>query len=512
MEELALVALWDVLHFHNILASIFGVLFGLFIGSTPGLTISLGMVLLLPLTFTMEPVTSICMLLGLYASGMTGGSMSAILLNIPGTPSASATAIDGHELAKKGRAGEAMGIAVISSFIGGIISLLCLVLISPLIAKFALKFGAPELFALVLLGITLICSFGQKSVLKGLLSGVLGLVLMTVGLDPMMGTPRFTFGIVDLQAGIPFLPAMIGLFAIPQLIQGIACGERVLPQFDSGVSDILPRIKNIAKYLKTILMGGLLGTGIGAIPGAGGPIAVFMSYNYAKKINKRYSDNFGKGEPRGVAAPEAANNAVAGGAMIPMLTLGIPGDPITAILLGALMIHGLIPGPLLFQQNPQFVYSIFWAFLLANLFNLVLALLTIKIWVRVLKVPKRVLLPIIAILCVVGTYALRNTFFDTGIMLVFGILAYFLKKYNIPIVPMLLALILGPSLEEHLRMSLIISQGNPSIFITHPISLIFILISIYSFVSPLVKPLIGKSKRDLAHQEVCETCKPGIEE
>jgi len=510
MQELALAALREVLQFHNITASIFGVLFGLFIGSTPGLTISLGMVLLLPLTFTMKPVTSICMLLGLYASGMTGGSMSAILLNIPGTPSASATALDGHELAKKGKAGEAMGVAVISSFIGGIISLLCLVLVSPIIAKFALKFGAPELFALVLLGITLICSFGQKSLIKGLLSGVLGLILMTVGLDPMMGTPRFTFGLVELQAGIPFLPAMIGLFAVPQLIQGIACGERVIPKYDSEVSGILPKLRDIVRYLKTILMGGILGTGIGAIPGAGGPIAVFLSYNYAIKINKKYSDNFGKGEPRGVAAPEAANNAVAGGAMIPMLTLGIPGDPITAILLGALMIHGLIPGPLLFQQNPQFVYSIFWAFLVANIFNLLLALITIKIWVRVLKVPKRVLLPIIATLCVIGTYALRNTFFDTGIMLVFGILAYFMKKYNIPVVPMLLALILGPSLEEHLRMSLIISQGNPAIFVKHPISLIFILISIYSFISPLLKPFFRREKKVISPPEVCEPESEGL--
>jgi len=495
MTHIIFNALMDVLKLHNIFATIMGVVFGLFIGSTPGLTISLGMVLLLPLTYAMPPVTSICLLLGLYASGMTGGSISAILLNIPGTPSASATAIDGHALAKKGRAGEAIGIAVISSFLGGVFSLVCLVLISPTIAKVALKFGAPELFALVLLGITLICSFGQKSMIKGLISGVIGLIFMTIGLDPMMGTPRFTFGLVDLQAGIPFLPAMIGLFAIPQLIAGIAGGEKVIPKYDSKISGVLPKIKDIIKLFKTIGLGSLIGTGIGAIPGAGGPIAVFLSYDYAKKINKD-KGNFGQGDQRGIAAPESANNAVAGGALIPMLTLGIPGDPITAILLGALMIHGLIPGPLLFQQNPQFVYSIFWAFLMANIFNLIVSFSTIKVWVRILKVPKRILLPIIATLCVIGTYALRNTFFDTWIMLFFGILSYFMKKYNIPVVPMLLAIILGPNLEEHLRMSLIISQGDPSIFIKHPISLIFILISIYSFVNPIIKQSI-KSKRKL---------------
>jgi putative tricarboxylic transport membrane protein len=500
MNGMVFAALADVLQIQNIFASMVGVIFGLFIGSTPGLTISLGMVLLLPITFGLPPVTSICLLLGLFASGMTGGSLSAILLNIPGTPSASATAIDGHEMAKQGRGGAALGTAVISSFFGGIFGLTCLALASPMIAKVALKFGAPELFALVLLGLTLICSFGQASIAKALISGVLGLVIMTVGLDPMMGTPRFTFGMVELQAGISFLPAMIGLFAIPQILVGIAGKTRVIPRYRSEISGVLPKIKDLAKLSKTMLLGSAVGTGIGAIPGAGGPIAVFLSYDYAKRISKK-SASFGKGEPEGVAAPESANNAVAGGALIPMLTLGIPGDPISAILMGALMIQGLVPGPLLFQQTPQFVYSVFWAFLLANIMNCLLTLSTIKIWVRVLKVPERILLPIIATLCVVGTYALRNTFFDTALMFCFGLLGYFMKKYGFPIVPMLLAIILGPNLEEHLRMSLIISQGDPSIFVRHPISLVFIIIAIISFGTPLVRPLVKKEPRDESKEE-----------
>lgn len=501
MSETVFAALADVVQFQNIFASMVGVIFGLFIGSTPGLTISLGMVLLLPITFGLPAVTAICLLLGLFAAGMTGGSLSAILLNIPGTPSASATAIDGHEMSKKGRSGEALGTAVISSFFGGMFGLTCLALASPVIARFALKFGAPELFALVLLGLTLICSFGQKSVIKGLISGVIGLIIMTAGLDPMMGTPRFTFGVVELQAGISFLPAMIGLFAIPQIFIGIAGKTQVIPRYESKISGVLPKFKDILKLLRAMSLGSLVGTGIGAIPGAGGPIAVFLSYDYAKKTSKN-SDNFGKGEPEGVAAPESANNAVAGGALIPMLTLGIPGDPITAILLGALMIQGLVPGPLLFQQTPQFVYSVFWAFLVANLMNLCLTFSTIKLWVRVLKVPEKILLPIIATLCVVGTYALRNTFFDTGIMFCFGLLGYFMKKYGFPIVPMLLAIILGPNLEEHLRMSLIISQGDPTIFITHPISLTFIIISIFSFISPLITPAMKTKLKNV--------CKIGI--
>jgi putative tricarboxylic transport membrane protein len=318
------------------------------------------------------------------------------------------------------------------------------------------------------------------------MSGILGLIIMTVGLDPMMGSPRFTFGVVHLQAGISFLPAMIGLFAIPQILLGIAGKTRVIPKYKSKISGVLPGLRKIAGQFKAMILGAVVGTGIGSIPGAGGPIAVFLSYDYSRKLSKR-GENYGKGEPEGVAAPEAANNAVAGGALIPMLTLGIPGDPITAILLGALMIQGLAPGPLLFQQSPQFVYSIFWALVIANIFNLAVTLSSIKLWVGILKVPARILLPVIAVLCVVGTYALRNTFFDTGVMFCFGILGYLMKKFGFPIVPMLLAIILGPNLEEHLRMSLIISQGDAFIFFKHPISLLFICLAAVSFGLPLVK-------------------------
>jgi putative tricarboxylic transport membrane protein len=236
-------------------------------------------------------------------------------------------------------------------------------------------------------------------------------------------------------------------------------------------------------------IGSLLGTAIGAIPGTGGPIAVFLSYDYARKASKS-GDKFGTGEPEGVAAPEAANNAVAGGAMIPMLTLGIPGDPITAILLGALLIHGLIPGPLLFTQNAQFVYAVFWAYLVANIMNITVSLSTIKLWVRVLKVPERILIPIIVVVCIVGTYGLRNTFFDTGIMLAFGILAYFMNKYGFPVVPMLLAIVLGPALESNMRMSMIIADGDWTIFFRQPISLGFILLSVVTFFGPLILPAI----------------------
>lgn len=493
MIDVAIAALMDVLKFHNLLASLWGVVFGLFVGSTPGLTVSLGMVLMLPVTYTMSPVTSFCLLLGMFTAGMTGGSISAILLNIPGTPSASATALDGHAMARKGQAGDAIGTAVTSSFVGGIISLIALVLVAPFIAKVALNFGAPELAALVFLGLTLICSFGQDSIVKGLLSGALGLIFMTVGLDSMTGTPRFTFNSVALMSGINFLPVMIGLFAIPQIIEGTALGAEVIPKFQAHVSGVFGKIKDIFKHFKYKLMASILGIGVGAIPGAGGPIAVFLSYDYAKKISKKeIAEQFGTGIPQGVAAPEAANNAMAGGAMIPMLTLGIPGDPITAILLGALMVQGLTPGPLLFKDNPQFVYSVFWAFLVAMIFVLLVSLLTMNIWIRLLRVPKRILLPIIMIFCIVGSYSLSNSFADTGIMIFFGLLGFIMKKYRFPVVPMLLAIVLGPTFERYVRTALVTSDGDPMIFITHPISLVFLLIALVSFFTPIIRSLMKK--------------------
>jgi len=493
MIDIAIAALMEVLKLNNLLASLWGVIFGLFVGSTPGLTISLGMVLMLPVTYTMSPVTSFSLLLGMFTAGMTGGSISAILLNIPGTPSASATALDGHAMARKGEAGDAIGTAVTSSFVGGIISLIALVLVAPFIAKVALNFGAPELAALVFLGLCLICSFGHDSIVKGLLSGVLGLIFMTVGLDSMTGVPRFTFNTVALMSGINFLPVMIGLFAIPQIIEGTVLGTEVIPKVQARVTGVFWKIKDIFKYFKYKLMASILGIGIGAIPGAGGPIAVFLSYDYAKKISRKdIAEKFGTGIPQGVAAPEAANNAMAGGAMIPMLTLGIPGDPITAILLGALMVQGLTPGPLLFKDNPQFVYSVFWAFLVAMILVLLVSLLTMNLWIRLLRVPKRILLPIITIFCIVGSYSLNNSYADTGIMIFFGLLGFVMKKYRFPVVPLLLAIVLGPTFERYVRTALITSDGDPMIFVTQPIALVFLVIAMVSFFTPIIRSFIKK--------------------
>lgn len=493
MFDIALSALLEVLKIPNLLASLGGVVFGLFVGSVPGLTVSLGMVLILPITYSMAPVPSFSLLLGMFAAGMAGGSISAILINIPGTPSAAATALDGHAMARKGKAADAIGTAITSSFFGGLVSLFALVLISPLIAKVALNFGSVELAALVFLGLALICSFGQDSIIKGLISGVLGLMIMTIGLDPMMGTPRFTFGQVSLMNGISYLPVMIGLFAIPQIVEGTVLGTEVIPHYQEKLTGVFKHITQVFKYPKIKIISSLIGVGVGSIPGAGGPVAVFISYDYAKKLCKKdVADKLGTGIPEGVAAPEAANNAMCGGAMIPMLTLGIPGDPITAILLGALMIQGLTPGPLLFIDNPDFVYSVFWAFFVAIVMLLVVSLLTMNIWIKVLSVPKRILLPIIGVFCIVGSFSLNNSFADVWIMLSFGLIGFLMKKYKFPVVPMLLAIVLGPSFERYLRTGLTAAGGDALVFFKSPISLVFILIALFSFFKPIVVSLIKK--------------------
>ena len=467
---------------NTILATSVGSLLGLIVGMIPGLTISTGIIIVLPLTFVMPPDISIALLLGLYVGGMMGGSFSAILLNIPGTPSASATAIDGHPLALRGEAGRALGIAILASFLGGLFSFFCLFLISPLLADIALQFRAADLFSLVLFGLTIICSFAAKSLIKGLLSAAIGLMIVTVGQDPMMGTVRYTFGQVNLMAGVHFLTALIGLFAIPQLIDNLSRSSKASMQtVGTRFGSILPSLKDIKLMRLPVAIGSAVGSFLGILPGAGGPIAAFISYDYAKKFNKN-PDQFGNGAVEGIAAPESANNGVTGGALIPMMTLGIPGDPVTAILIGALLVHGLAPGPLLFIERPDFAYGLIFSFFWANIFNLIIALAGLRLLVKVLATPRALLMPTIAILCVIGSYALRNNLFDVYVMFLFGLLGLAMRWLDMPVVPLLLALVLGGQLEEHLRVALTSAQGDLTIFVTSPFSLFFLCLAIVSVV------------------------------
>lgn len=465
--------------FFTLLATGIGALVGLTVGMIPGLTISTGIIVFLPVTFALPPDISIALLLGLYVGGMTGGSFSAVLLNIPGTPSASATGIDGYPMAARGEAGRALGVAITASFIGGLFSFLCLFFIAPTLADVALLFRSQDMFALVFFGLAVICSFSTASLIKGLLSAAIGLAIVTIGQDPVMGTHRFTFGEANLLGGVHFLTALIGLFAIPQLIGNLTNRGSGLQSGQTKLVSVLPRVADLKAILRPISIGSVTGSFLGILPGAGGPIAAFISYDYARKSSKR-KEAFGKGSPEGVAAPEAANNAVTGGALIPMMTLGIPGDPVTAILIGALIIHGLAPGPLLFIERGDFAFGTIFSFFWANVFNFIIALAGLRLLVKALATPRALLMPIVAVLCVVGSYALRHNIFDVYVMLFFGLVGLAMRWLDMPVVPLLLALVLGRQLEEQLRVSLTSSKGDISIFFTSPISLTFLVLSAIS--------------------------------
>jgi len=467
--EIILQAFGAALGLKVVLMMILGSVVGIVFGAIPGLTYSMGIILVLPLTFSLDPLSAITLLLGVYVGGMTGGSVSAIILGIPGTPSAAATCFDGHRLALQGKAGKALGTAVLSATIGGLISVLILIVVAPLIAKFALKFGSSEIFALVFFGFSTICGISSGKLIKGLISGMIGLLVMTIGMDPIMGTKRFTFGSVQLLGGVDVLSFMIGMFAIPQMVDAFATPEAVIKKkLDTKVSMEYPTLKEIKGLMGTIVKSALIGVGIGAIPGTGGPIAAFLGYDQAKR--KSCSD-----EPTldCVAGPEAAHNGVTGGALIPMLTLGIPGDPATAILLGALLIHGLKPGPLLFQENSGFIYGMYASLFIINILVLVIQSLGIRFFVKVLDFKKSYLYTSILVLCMIGSFASNNNMFDVYTMFFAGLMGYFMNKFGFPVAPTILALVLGPTMEDSFRRALILSQGNFATFVTSPISIVF---------------------------------------
>jgi putative tricarboxylic transport membrane protein len=467
----------------SLLATAIGAVLGLIVGMIPGVTISTGIIVVLPLTFVLDPTISIALLLGIYVGGMTGGSFSAVLLNIPGTPSASATILDGYPMARKGEAGRALSVSIVASFAGGLFSFLCLYFIAPGLADLALRFQAPDLFSVVFFGLTVICTFAARSPVKGLLSAVIGLAVVTVGQDPVMGTARFTFGNAEMLSGIHFLSALIGLFAVPQLVDNmiaLARGGAEQPS-RTRVGSLLLGLADLKAMRMPVAVGSVIGAFMGILPGVGGPIAAFIGYDYAKRWS-RDPGQFGKGCVEGIAAPEAANNAVTGGALIPMMTLGIPGDPITAVLIGALLVHGLAPGPLLFMQRGDFAYAMIFSFMWANILTLVVSLAGVRLLVKLLAAPGALLMPAIAILCVIGSYALRNSFFDVWVMLAFGLLGIAMRYIDMPVVPMLLALVLGRQLEEYLRLALTASKGDATVFVTSPFSLLFLVLSVVSIV------------------------------
>lgn len=491
MQEL-LIGIETVFTVQGLLAILIGTAIGIVVGALPGLGPSLGVALLIPATFGLPPSVSFNLLVSLYIAAEYGGSISAILIGTPGTAAATATVVDGYPMNQQGRGALALQTSITGSTIGGVVGALCLIIFSEPLVSFVLRFGPPEYFALGLFGLTLIASLSADSVLKGLAAGLIGLLLAVVGVDPIMGTARFTGGYFELYEGIPFLVVLIGVFA---LAEAFTLAERTASVEAPGgdISGETLGFRQAVSMLPTYLRGSIIGTVVGAIPGAGAQIAGWLAYDQERRWS-REPETFGKGQIRGVAAPEAANSASVGGSLMPLLTLGLPGSPTTAVLVGALIIHGLQPGPKLFAENPDVVYGLFVGMLVAFPTLFILAIAAMPLWRRILALPNNYIAIGIILLSLVGTYALRNLMFDVWLALAFGVAGYFLKKLRFPMAPLVLAMVLGMIVEANYARSLIMSQGSHGIFFERPLSLLLILIAAAALVWPLVAKFRGRHR------------------
>lgn len=447
-----------------------GLTLGIFVGAVPGLTATLAIALLLPFTFRLPPVQALVTLTAIYIGGIYGGSITAITIRIPGAPANTMTILNGNAMARAGRTEAALGLATFSSFVGGVVAGLVLVFFAPQLARVALAFQSPESFSLMVLALAGVAAVSGRSLLKGLSTTVLGLMLSTVGLDKMLPVPRFTFGSTSLLVGVPLLPVVIGLFAVTELFWQVAEPkietEKAAVRF-KRILDFLPAVKKVG--WKLFAKSSAIGTLVGALPGGGAAMAAFLAYTEAQRSSS-HPEKFGSGVPEGIVAPETANNAVTGGAFIPMLALGIPGDAVTAVILGGLLIQGVTPGPQLFQESGALVWPLFIGYFLAYILLLVLGLGLLPWFSRLARVDRAVLLPLVAAVSVVAAYASERTLFGMGLTVVMGALGYVLRRNDFPLVPLLMGLILGPMLESNFRRALIVSSGDPLIFLRSPVS------------------------------------------
>lgn len=478
----------------NLLVMAGGTVLGIVFGAMPGLSATMAISVLIPVTFGMQPAGGLLLLASAYGGAMFGGSISAILLNTPGTVAAAATTLDGHPLALQGRGGEAISIAAYASAIGGFVSTFFLLVLSKPIANIALKLGAAEYTMLSILGLVLIVSVSKGNLVKGLISGVLGLMLGTIGLDPVVGHARFSFGSIYLMSGLALVPCLIGLFALSQVyeVMETATGESLIA---SKITDkIRLKLSFLKKMVSPCLKGSLIGSIVGALPGAGASIATFLSYEVQKKSSKNPED-YGKGEPLGVAVVEATNNAVTGGAFTTMLTLGIPGNEATAIMLGALTIVGVQAGPNLFSKTPDLVYTFIMGLFVANILMLLFAMVLVRPVSHIVKTPNSVLCTLIIVLSVIGSYALNNRMFDVHVLFVLGILGFIMKKADFSPVPMVLGLILGKLVESNMTRALTLSKGSWLTFVQRPVSCIFLCIAIIMVAYPLLSERIAARKK-----------------
>lgn len=478
----------------NLLYAFLGSAFGTLIGVLPGIGPAAGTALLIPLTARLPPTGAIIMLTAIFYGTQYGGTITSVLLNVPGEAASAITCIDGYQMARKGRAGSALSIAAIGSFIGGTFATIALVFLAGPLTKVALEFGPVEFFSLMVLGLSLLMGLAGKSMIKALMMGVFGLLLAMVGMDPVRGSPRFTFGRMELMDGLNFVPVIMGLFGLAEILEN---AEETLSNTASAkVGSLIPSKQEVKDSVGPIARGTFLGTLLGLIPGMTGSMASFLSYSMEKKIS-RHPEKFGEGAIEGVAGPETANNAHANGALIPLFTLGIPASPTVAVLMGAFLMNGLIPGPFLFREQPQLVWGVIASFFIGNIMLLVLNLPLIGIWVKMLKIPYTILFAIIMTFMIIGAYGVDNSAFDVVVMIIFGFLGYVLKKFDFPIAPIILTLILGPNMERSLRRAMEMSQGDFSILFASPLSAALLIISVIILITSSLRS-VATSRRQKA--------------
>jgi len=484
--------------FSNLFACFIGVLIGTLVGVLPGIGPTAAIAMLLPITFNITPVAAIVMLAGIYYGAMYGGSTTSILVNIPGEAASVITTLDGYQMALQGRAGPALGIAAFGSLIGGTISIIGLQLIAVPLAKVAIKFGPPEYFSLMCLGLIILVTLTGRSVTKGIIMGLLGMALSFIGLDTISGLPRFNFGIMQFMDGINIVPLVMGLFGIGEVLINIEKGEEQGKIMKTSFKGLLPSLRDWKDSIVAILQGSVVGFFLGVLPGGGALISSFVSYWVQRKISK-HPEKLGTGAIEGVAAPESANNSAVGGSFIPLMVLGIPTNAVIAILMGALIIHGVMPGPNLMEKYPD----VFWGFVasmyLGNVMLLFLNLPLIPIWIQILKVPYRILFPLILLFTIIGSYSVKNSLFDVALTIVFGVVGYLLKKFGLEAPPLIMAFVLGPMFEESFRQSLILSRGSFGIFVSRPYSLVFLLLAIVFMLSPFIPFIYNILRRRNEH-------------
>ena len=484
---------------NNLLMMNVGVAVGIMIGAMPGLSVAFAVTILMTMTFHMESLPAMYLMLGAYCGGLYGGSITATLINTPGTANAVCTALEGYPLARKGRAGDALKCALVASTIGGLFSCFLLMFFAPQLAKIILKIGSPEYFALCTFGIAAAIGLegnNLNNVIKGVLSAAFGLILSCVGADPVFGTNRFSFGSYYMLSGIQVVSSMLGAYALCQVL--VNCRDVYVEGDESlkvpPVTKATMKMRDILKHWKLILKSSVIGGIVGAVPGTGGAESAMIAYNEAKRVSKNPQE-FGNGSIEGILAAEAANNATSGGAMIPMLTLGIPGDTVMAILLSALTMQGITPGANLFSSGSFWVYAVMGGLFLINLFMLLQGNLCISLFAQVSRIPQSIMTPCIVVMCVMGSFAINNNIFECFVMIVFGIIGFFMKKFGFPVTPLCIALVLGKLFETNLRRSLILSKGNPFVFFSRPISCGILILAVFMLFFPIISNMRANKKK-----------------